>query len=482
MATVKQVENTFTDIELSPTHRKKISELLNDRPDRFRDSREFIERAIDVFLTWEIDPKNAQTKMMEMEPTMRQFAFMQSMMKTAEIKMMYPGYPEKFGKAWDEFEAANKEMLTKTPSQETNTEQSKRQMDARQSERDFEKMQEEIQASYDFIKQIKFDEISDEMYDEVTFDEWPLLFTHYSRLLPAKIGVLTLAYMMKELSSPLVDLDDFKIKAYDIAEEISKKLFIFEQDEDITREHRKSTGLPRPYHQTGKMNPFQGLREKRYKDRVFGKIVRNRITGDVSFEGLLMALGLIRVFARNKKAKITLSEIGKKFCLFENPMFNDSLTTSLSKDECGFLATKCIPKRPLELKIIQNVINIIKETDHGKTQVTPCELDEVCTTAILEYVKSKDGKWENKIKSEIIDRTERLDANNKSMIARKGVSTSDEDRRELDREIRQTPIEACRIATMGRISELGIVKWSIEGGRSEYTIADEKLAESITKL
>jgi len=192
-----------------------------------------------------------------------------------------------------------------------------------------------------------------------------------------------------------------------------------------------------------------------------------------------MALGLVRVFARNKKAKITLSELGKKFCLFENPMFKGSLNTSLSKDECAILSTKCIPQRPLELKIIQNVINIIKETEHGKAQVIPCELDEVCTTAILEYVKSKDAKWENKIKVEIIDRTERLDANNKSMIARKDVSTSDEERREIDKEIRQTPIEAIRIATMGRMSELGIVKWSIEGGRSEYTIADQKLADSI---
>ena len=45
---------------------------------------------------------------------------------------------------------------------------------------------------------------------------------------------------------------------------------------------------------------------------------------------------------------------------------------------------------------------------------------------------------------------------------------------------KQTPIEAIRIATMGRMSELGIVNWKInESGRSEYTIADQKLADSI---
>ena len=233
MPDVRLIEDVHSNIELSPTHRKKISELLNDRPDRFRDSREFVERAIDVFLIWEKDPKNAQAKMMVMETTMEQFALMQYMMKPVEIEKWYPGYPEKFGKAWDEFESANKEMVTR--SQETNTEQSKRQTDARQSEKDFEEMQKGIQASCDFIKPINFDKISDEMYDEVTFDEWPLLFTHYSRLFPAKIGVMTLAHMMKELSSSLVDLDDFKIKAYNIAEEISKKLFPFEKDEDIPR-------------------------------------------------------------------------------------------------------------------------------------------------------------------------------------------------------------------------------------------------------
>ena len=36
---------------------------------------------------------------------------------------------------------------------------------------------------------------------------------------------------------------------------------------------------------------------------------------------------------------------------------------------------------------------------------------------------------------------------------------------------KETPIEACRVATMGRLSELGLIKWKIgPNTSSEYTI------------
>ena len=48
---------------------------------------------------------------------------------------------------------------------------------------------------------------------------------------------------------------------------------------------------------------------------------------------------------------------------------------------------------------------------------------------------------------------------------------------------KQTPVEACRIATMGRLTELGVVSWDINSdGKSEYEIADKELATSIKKL
>ena len=43
-------------IRLSPDHQRKINQLVEASPDRFRDADDFIFRAIDVFLSWEKNP------------------------------------------------------------------------------------------------------------------------------------------------------------------------------------------------------------------------------------------------------------------------------------------------------------------------------------------------------------------------------------------------------------------------------------------
>lgn len=467
------------EIELTPDHRKKIAQLLSERPDRFLDARDFVGRAIDVFLTWERTPAKATAKMAEMEPTLDQFALMSQMLQPEELGRMYPGYPKNFGSRWKEFLKSNSLVIP------TKIKESEKQHDARKSENDFEGMQENILESCEFIKKVgAFDNISVEGFDEISFDGWPLLFTHYSRLFPAKIGILTLADMMREQKSPVIDLNEFKIKAYDIAEEVSAKMMIFEKENKKTRDEKKSTGLPKPY-LSEEMTSAQAITEQRYKDRYFGKMVKNIKTGEIHFEGLLMALGLIRVFAREREVRVTLTENGKKFCLFENPVFKGKMDVSLSKDECEFLSTKCIPQRLLELKMIKNAINIVRETDFGKTKDMTDDLDNVCYDAVLEFIKSNNSKkFGAKIKTDIIDRTDKINTENK--IIEKKISHAGDNPDEIRRlksMIRQTPISACRIATMGRMSELGIVVWNInENGRSEYTITDHKLVESIMNL
>ena len=47
---------------------------------------------------------------------------------------------------------------------------------------------------------------------------------------------------------------------------------------------------------------------------------------------------------------------------------------------------------------------------------------------------------------------------------------------------KQTPIEAIRIGTMGRISELGLVKWEIIGSQSNFSIGDERLISIVEKI
>ena len=441
-------------IRLSPDHQRKINQLVEANPDRFRDVDDFIFRAIDVYLAWEKNPVKVIDKLTDMEPTMLQFAFMQSMVEPAVLKQIYPGYPEKYGSEWKEF-------LDSMPATDKTTNESEVTQQTFTTDNEFENVQTNLDITKEFIKQINFNEISKEGYDEIKFDGWPLLFTHYSRLLPVKIAISLLGNMMREQKSPVINFNDFRARAYELAEEISKKLIVYEKENKKTREEKISTGLPRPSI-ISEVTAKQALAEQRYKDRYFGKLKRRHDTGETTFEGALMALGIIKIFAKKKEVLITLTDLGKKFYLLDNPIINGTNFPAFSNEEREFLVTKIIPNRPLETELIKTATEIITYEDALSSEITDT-LDTEFENTLKNFVKkSNDKKFTDKIQSDIIDKTDELRQNNEG---------------------KQTPVEACRIATMGRLTELGVVSWDInKEGKSEYEIADNELAIAIKKL
>ena len=441
-------------IRLSPDHQRKINQLVEANPDRFRDVDDFIFRAIDVYLAWEKNPVKVIDKLTDMEPTMLQFAFMQSMVEPTVLKQIYPGYPEKYGSEWKEF-------LDSIPATDKTTNESEVTQQTFATDNEFENVQTNLDITKEFIKQINFNEISKEGYDEIKFDGWPLLFTHYSRLLPVKIAISLLGNMMREQKSPVINFNDFRARAYELAEEISKKLIVYEKENKKTREEKISTGLPRPSI-ISEVTAKQALAEQRYKDRYFGKLKRRHDTGETTFEGALMALGIIKIFAKKKDVLITLTDLGKKFYLLDNPIINGTNFPAFSNEEREFLVTKIIPNRPLETKLIKTATEIITYEDALSSEITDT-LDTEFENTLKNFVKkSNDKKFTDKIQSDIIDKTDELRQNNEG---------------------KQTPVEACRIATMGRLTELGVVSWEInKEGKSEYEIADNELAIAIKKL
>ena len=441
-------------IRLSPDHQRKINQLVEANPDRFRDVDDFIFRAIDVYLAWQKNPVKVIDKLTDMEPTMLQFAFMQSMVEPTVLKQIYPGYPEKYGSEWKEF-------LDSIPATDKTTNESEVTQQTFATDNEFENVQTNLDITKEFIKQINFNEISKEGYDEIKFDGWPLLFTHYSRLLPVKIAISLLGNMMREQKSPVINFNDFRARAYELAEEISKKLIVYEKENKKTREEKISTGLPRPSI-ISEVTAKQALAEQRYKDRYFGKLKRRHDTGETTFEGALMALGIIKIFAKKKDVLITLTDLGKKFYLLDNPIINLTKFPAFSYEEREFLVTKIIPNRPLETKLIKTATEIITYEDALSSEITDT-LDTEFENTLKNFVKkSNDKKFTDKIQSDIIDKTDELRQNNEG---------------------KQTPVEACRIATMGRLTELGVVSWDInKEGKSEYEIADNELAIAIKKL
>ena len=438
------------DYKISPDHQKKIARALESG--RFNDSREFVFRAIEVFLAWETNPSMAVQKMTEMSPTTAQYALMQGMMDANALQQMYPGYPEAFGEEWNEFLKNNPNAV---PQQESSSMgDAKNQQRARKHEGDLQILRDRHDKTVEYIEQIDFKEISldDEEFEEVAFDGWPLLHTHYSRFLPAKIALSALTDLMYEQKKPVVSLNAFKIAGYDIIEEASEEIHAYEKENKITRTSKISTGLPTPKTYKGDITAKEALAEQRWKDKVFGRMRKSKETGNYSFEGELMALGLIKIWRKNKEFQITLTELGKKFVILENPVIHNQISSlqPLSDSEKEFIARKIIPQRELELKVSKAAITIVKEADvlSGEMAVY---LDTVFREKIEEFCKEK-SLFSEKVRNDLL---------------KKKISGND-------------PIEGLRAATMGRLAELSIVSWEIdENSKSVYKIKDKKLADTI---
>ena len=150
-------------IRLSPDHQRKINQLVEANPDRFRDADDFVFRAIDVYLAWEKNPVKVIDKLTDMEPTMLQFAFMQSMVEPAVLKEIYPGYPEKYGNEWKEF-------LNSIPVGEKSEIESQVPQKIFASDNEFENVQTHLDVTREFIKQINLNEISKEGNEEIGLD------------------------------------------------------------------------------------------------------------------------------------------------------------------------------------------------------------------------------------------------------------------------------------------------------------------------
>ena len=203
------MENVYPDYKISPDHQKKIARALESG--RFNDSREFVFRAIEVFLAWETNPQMATQKMTEMSPTPAQYALMQGMMDANHLKQMYPGYPEAFGEEWNEFLKNNPNAV---PQQESSSMgDAQNQQRARKHKGDLQILRGRHNETIEYIEQIDFKEISlkDDGFEEVSFDGWPLLHTHYSRFLPAKIAIAALVDLMYEQKKPVVSFNSFKV-------------------------------------------------------------------------------------------------------------------------------------------------------------------------------------------------------------------------------------------------------------------------------
>lgn len=261
----------------------------------------------------------------------------------------------------------------------------------------------------------------------------PLIWSFYNRFFPVKIVVRHLASLVSE-SKKWIKLNEVQDQAFDYAERISERLKEYEDEHNISRNEKLSTGLPLP---RSELKGLRGYKKKNKEDKLVASKIRfqdqfvgHYIKKDSVFKGACFEMGLVGVKIDNDECLLSLTEIGREFALLENPILEqDKLTQAFSDEEAKFILEKVIPKFSLENIIVKRILNELQNKS-----LTANEIDDIFTEEKKKYYAS----------SKLLEESKKKLFN----------STTSE-----------------RVATMGRLSELRAVNWKIDsGGRSVYSI------------
>jgi hypothetical protein len=169
----------------------------------------------------------------------------------------------------------------------------------------------------------------------------------------------------------------------------------------------------------------------------------------------MSALGLIRVFENGDETSVTFSEEGKKLYLMKNPIFKEIDDTAFSPEEQEFVVEELISKRKLEAKLIEVSKKIIKNSKNVANTIK--EIDVGFQDEIKKFAEACSDSNTSTRLEKIIKMTED--------VIKENSQNNPEDRK-------QTSIEAVRIATLGRMAEVGIINWETNSGKkSIYSIA-----------
>jgi len=456
------IDDISKDYEICPRDREKVLQILEKLDQkgnaRFLDDREIITRALEVFLTWELEPEKFLDELRRRKLTQSQENALAAASQNSIDNAFYS----------------------------TKVEHEAQQV-ARERDEDFQILCKNLESSQDRLKQLDYPadidlqhELNDNNSTEIKYDGWPLIWNFYTRLLPAKITLTALGDLMNTKESLWVDLGEFRVTAYDIAEEFAWDVRNYEQREKMDRTKRLSTGFPKPLPDPNKETAR--LVEKRFKDKYAANIRKNTKTGEYHLEGALAALGLITVKKYQSGHYVTMTDLGKEFYLLDNPHFNPNEEKFIAfyPGEVEFIRKKLIPQRELEDELCKKALEIVSSVGDQEDQIK--KLAEAFESVIRKFIKSYNGnpvikerleKEFGEIVSEDIGIKDELE--NLQIILGE-MLRDDETKEELEGQMQELVdiekrLEACRVATMGRLSELGLIKWKIgPNTSSEYTI------------
>jgi len=269
----------------------------------------------------------------------------------------------------------------------------------------------------------------------------PLIWSFYSRFFPVKITIFQLAATMAE-SERWIRLDSLRESACNFANLISENLKDYEEEHKIPRNHRLSTGLPIPESTinefTGRKKPKQQMKLKsswtRFMDQFVGRVTINKKTEEKTFHGAPFSMGLMAMRFRENIWEVSLTEDGRYFAMLKNPILDEfKRDQAFSEEERKFIISRIIPKFKLEKIIVDRIMNEV----NNKEQLTPEDINQIIDNEKKKY---------------------------KEMNPKENLTF-----------LKEKYATQQRIATMGRLSELGLVNWEIDKkGSSVYSYKSSK--------
>jgi len=410
--------STPDEFDIIISQKRQIQEAVQNSK-KFRNSADFLKSAIEILVAWESKhPEDCFEIINSLRPwTPEQEAQIDLSMKEEQKKKHFGSLDIDSEKD----EEAGQEELGQT---------------------DFDHMKVQgnyLKSKWNYVKEVE----TLKPENVINYDEFPLLSINYNRFLPIKLTMLMLAHMLESKKESKIELKELRVNAYDYLEEYGTLIREYEKINSVTRQNKISTGLPKKYEKDDDGKTEQQIR---VKDIQIGKTRISRKLGRKHFEGALSASGLVYAFEENDKTYLSLSELGKKFILLENPIFpgNDYSMGALSDEESEFILKEIIPKRELENQIINKILSSLKgvqKYSRNEAKKKLKELETVIHSEIKEYIKK------NSEQCELFN-----------------ISELKTDSTKIKLKIKQR-----RLAIMGRLIELGKIKWVInEDSISEY--------------
>jgi Arc/MetJ-type ribon-helix-helix transcriptional regulator len=387
---------------------KKIDKVI-EKIDRYGSRDEFLRESIDLITMWWLTPKEMFVKVQEMwadyTPEMKR-----------ETKENSPEFYEKMENPTGQ--------VTKKLSY-------------------LEEFAKEVQRNRDILEK----EESPICKECIPSNNPPLMNKLHTRFFPAKIVICILAEAVTENinvnNNKWIDYESFRKNSFDEVLGITKILKRYEEENKVTRSKRISTGLP-SFHEKTFEDKEEELKnsikikasKERFLEQFVGPTFRafKQNTKSITISGILNNMGLVHIReTEHNSLEITLSSDGIEFLSLPNPIIDSQdLSHSISNHEKKFILEKVIPKFDLEDKIVDAILITVNKNENS----TATNIDDLIDPVKTKWCKNKFNS--QKIKDYKIERVD------------------------------QDYWKNVRISIMGRLSEIGSVDWTIEGGVSKY--------------